>query len=177
MISGTTLTISYASNGVTTTYAVPFYFWSIGDLIVQSVDSGGVVTNLLLNTDYLVTGTPDAYGAYPNGGSIVFQPGKVPAAGSTIKITRHTARTQLDTYPDNNPFPATVTEHDFDKLTLIVQELDATGFLGVLAGPPSSGVVGQWFILTPFQAGGAFGMCCTVTGTPGTWNPFGLISL
>ena len=29
----------------------------------------------------------------------------------------------------------------------------------------------------PFLVGGAFGMCCTTTGTPGVWSPFGMISL
>ena len=176
MISGTQTTQSYTSDGVSTNWAVPFPFFAFTDLVVQQIVSG-IATTLAYGTAWTGSGTPDAYGAYENGGSVVFNSGFVPPASATILITRVTARTQLNTFLDNNPFPAIVVERALDTLTLMMQEVLGPAFLGVLAGPPSSGVAGQWFILTPFVAGGSFGMCCTVTGTPGTWNPFGLISL
>jgi hypothetical protein len=182
MVNKTPVSITYTSDGVTLTWAFPYYTITPNtDIMVQTLNNGtGVTTNLVLNTDYLWSGTQDTYGAYPENTAnlmLVFQPGRVPAAGLDIIVTRKTNPIQPDTYPDNNPFPATINEHDLDRLTLICQELGATGFLGVLPGPPAHGDEGDWFILRPFQPGGAFGMCCVQTGDPGIWNPFATISL
>lgn len=184
MVNSQTTAITYTSNGVTTAYSVGYYFMAFTDLVVQ-VNTAGTITTAVNGVDYVMTGPANAYGAYPNGGTLTWQPGSQyggpPAANATFTITRNTKRTQPDTYVDNSAFPATVNESDLDRLTLITQEIAAvgSGFIGVLAGPPTSGAftAGQWFILTPFTAGNVFGYCCTASGSPGTWKSFGPISL
>lgn len=179
-VSGQLTSISYTSNGTTTAYDIPFYFMALTDMIVQ-INTAGTITTAVANTDYVISGTPNSYGAYPNGGTLTWQPGKVPGAAAIFTITRNTARIQPDTYLDNNPFPATVNESDLDRLTLIAQEISAVGagFIGLLQGPPTSGafVIGQWFIVTPPTPGDVWGYICTASGSPGTWNAFGQISL
>lgn len=182
-VSGTAYTVAYTSDGATTAYSIPWYFMATGDITVQVTVSGVTVT-AVNGTDYVVSGTPNSYGAYPNGGALTWQVGSQwsgpPPAGAAFTIIRMTARLQPDTYVDNSAFPATVSESDLDRLTLISQEASQglSGFLGLLAGPPTSGTfsAGQWFILTPFSAGGFFGYVCTASGNPGTWNGFGTIA-
>lgn len=170
--------ISYLSDGVTSHLSIPYYFMALTDLVVVFV-LNNVAQTLLLNTDYLISGTPNSYGAYPSGGTVNFQPGRVPVTGGSITISRVTARLQPDHYIDGSAFPATVNESDLDRLTLLVQEVVMPGFLGVLPGIPATGpfVQGNWFIYASFVAGGAFGSCCVQSGFPGLWKDFGPISL
>jgi len=178
-VSSTAYTVAYTSDGTTTAWSIPYYFFAFTDLLVQ-VNTSGVVTTAVYNTDYTISGTPNSYGAYPSGGTLTWASGHVPTAGAVFTIIRMTARLQPDTYVDNSAFPATVNESDLDRLTLISQEASQglSGFIGLLAGPPTAGTftAGQWFILTPFATGGYFGYVCTVTGTPGTWLGFGTIA-
>ena len=182
-VSSTQYTVAYTSNGVTTAYSVPFYFMAFVDIYVQ-VNVSGVVVTAVNGTDFIMTGTPNSYGAYPNGGTLTWQTGSQwsgpPPSGAVFTVIRMTARLQPDTYVDNSAFPATVNESDLDRLTLISQEAaqGLSGFIGLLAGPPTSGnfTAGQWFILTPFAATGYFGYVCTVSGNPGTWLGFGVIA-
>ena len=176
-VGGVNNVIAYASDGVTPGWAVPYYFFAFTDLVVQQIDGSGNVTNLVFGTAWTGSGTPDDYGAYPNGGSVNFLPGFIPPAAYSIVITRHTAELQPVGFIDNDPLSASVLNHALDRLTLMVQDNTENGFLGVLAGPPASGIAGQWFIVTPFQPGGVMFMVCTATGTPGTWNPTAIISL
>lgn len=179
-VSSAATQVAYISDGSTPAYQVPLYFFAFTDLIVQLVDNAGNVTTSPMNTDWVGSGTPDAYGAYSSGGTITFQPGRVPAATTLIQIIRSTAVHQLNSFVDNAPFSATVIEHSLDRLTLIATErILASGMIGLLAGPPTSGnyTKGQWFIVTPPVPGGPFGYICTTAGNPGTWKPFASISL
>jgi hypothetical protein len=182
-VSSTAYTVQYTSNGVTTAYAIPYYFMAIADIYTQVIVSGVAIT-AVNGTDYVVSGTPDAYGAYNAGGTLTWQVGSQwsgpPPVGSVFTVIRMTARLQPDQYLDDSAFPATVNESDLDRLTLISQEASQglSGFLGILAGPPASGTfsAGQWFITATFVSAGYFGYCCTVGGTPGTWKGFGVIA-
>lgn len=179
-VSSQLTSVSYVSDGSTTAWAIPFYFMAVTDFIVQ-INTGGVVTTPVYNTAYSIAGTPNSYGAYPNGGTLTWASGFVPANGATFVITRNTARLQPDKYTDNSPFPATVNESDLDRLTLIAQELasGASGFIGNLMAPPTTGTYaqGNWFIVIPPVPGQYWGYVCTTAGSPGVWKPFGPISL
>jgi hypothetical protein len=163
--------INYVGTGSTSNFAVPFYFIAQGDL---EVVVGGVTT--VLNSDYTVTGTLDPkLNVYSNGGTVVFT--VPPVAGAQIYITRITAQTQPATFNPGDPQMAGTVEEAYDRLCVLIQEL-ATGLIGVLPGPPTSGnyFQGQWFIVSPAVAGQPFIWACTVSGNPGIWNaiPLGL---
>jgi hypothetical protein len=163
--------ISYTGDGSTKSFAVPFYFIAQGDLEV--VVAGA---SMVLNSDYTVTGTLDPkLNVYSNGGTVNFT--VAPAAGAIVFITRATAQDQPATFNPGDPQMAGTVEEAYDRLCVLIQEL-ASGLIGVLPGPPTSGYFtqGQWFIVSPAVAGQPFIWACTVSGTPGIWNaiPLGL---
>ncbi len=177
-VLSTAVSISYIADGVSTSFPYPNYFLAPGDLVV-SVNT----ISQVLGNDYTVVGTggglsPDAFGGYPGGANVVFS--VPPAVDSTIRITRSTPQIQPLVLQPSGPFPSGAVNQEFDRLTLIAQEI-ITGFVGDLgAGPPTSGFfnAGQWALTRAnWTAGGYFGIVCVASGTPGTWLPFGSISL
>lgn len=185
-VSSTSSSVSYTSNGLQTTYAIPFYFMAFTDLVVM-VTTAGVTATSPITTGWVGTGTPNSMGAYNNGGDIVFQPGQIPANNATINVIRNTSRTQPLSFLDNAAFSGPSLENALDRLTLIEQEggtggissILGGGFLGFAAGPPTSGnfVQGQFYLNNNQQPGQPFGWMCSQTGAPGTWNVITNISL
>lgn len=88
--------VTYAENGVTTSFAVPFRFKAAGDLIVSRI-AAGVETVLALGTDYTVTG-----GDTDAGGTLTRL---VATNGASLKITRSTARVQPMQYTNGGCVP------------------------------------------------------------------------
>src|SRR5262249_10176774 len=120
--------ISYIGNGTIQDFAVPFYFIATSDL--QVVVGGR--TNIL-NSDYTVTGTPDAkLNVYSNGGTIHFT--AAPASGAVVYITRLTPQTQPATFNPGDPFQAGTVEEAYDRLCVLIQEL-MNGLIGVRPAP------------------------------------------
>lgn len=118
-VTSTTSRVSYTGNGATTTFSVPFYFLANSHLLVQVIDTYGVVSTLVLNTNYTVTGA-----GVSSGGSITCT--TAPAYGSTVVITRNVPATQETDYQANDPFPAATHEAALDKLTMLVQQQSNT---------------------------------------------------
>lgn len=105
----------YATNGVTNSFPVPFYFLEDGDLSVTYVAADGTATALTLTTDYTVSGAGDEAGGavvtattYPTGGFIV--------------IKRAVAIVQETAFPANTPLPSDSLERALDRLTMIAQQ-------------------------------------------------------
>ncbi len=115
-VSSTTSRVTYAGNGVTVTFTVPFYFLAAADLTVIRTASNGTQTTLVLNTDYTVSGA-----GVPAGGAITCT--AAPGASDTLVIFRDPAATQLTDYQPNDPFPAETHERALDKLTMLAQRL------------------------------------------------------
>lgn len=115
-VSTTSSRVTYAGNGVTTNFAVPFYFLVAADLVVIKTASDGSQTPLVLNTDYTVSGA-----GVISGGSVTLA--VAPATGYTVVIYRDPAVTQTTDYQPNDPFPAETHERALDKLTMITQRL------------------------------------------------------
>ena len=113
-VSSTTSRVSYAGNGSTTAFAVPFKFLANSDLVVIKT-TGSTQTTLVLSTDYTVSG------AGGTSGTVTCT--IAPAAGSTLVIYRDPAATQLVDYQANDPFPAETHETALDKLTMLVQRV------------------------------------------------------
>lgn len=106
---------SYATNGTTGPFTIPFYFLDATHLQVVHRSSAGVETTLALNTDYTVTGA----GA-PAGGSLTTTVAY--AAGGTLTVVRDVPLTQETDYGDGDSFPAESHERALDKLTMIGQQ-------------------------------------------------------
>lgn len=112
-VTTTATRVAYLGDGITITpYAVPFSFMASADLVV-TID--GVTQTL--TTNYTVSGGNGSTGTV----SFV----AAPAVGVKIVIRRQTARTRTSNYVANDPVPATTLNNDPDKLTRIVQEIDA----------------------------------------------------
>lgn len=189
VVSTTGVAVSYAGDATTAIFAYPDYLFQASDLVVTTTVAG-VSTGYTLSAlpGFTFTGTADVFGAFPGGGNVKFVDGSgnpaPPAMGAVILITRQTQKTQLAAFVDNNPMPATVIEHAYDKLTLMAQEQSL--FLGVSAGSPvapggtnsAACAAGQWEENSAPVAGGNFGWLCTTPGIAGSavWSPFGLVS-
>lgn len=179
-VTTTATFITYNADGSTVTWAVPFYFINPSDLLVQRLDnSTGIVTQYNLTTDYNVTGTPDVFGDYNNGGNVVFN--VAPPTNGILLISRQTQRTQSIVFTDFGAFTADNFNHAFDKLTLISQEIVIPGFRGLALGPPTTNVgiaynAGDWLKNASPVAGGAWGWITPLGGTPGLWYDFAPIS-
>lgn len=108
--------VSYAGNGSTTAFSVPYYFLENGHLqVILSVS--GVNTVQTITTNYTVTGAGN-----PAGGTVTML--VAPAAGTQLTIVRDVPATQETDYTANDPFPAESHERALDKLTMLVQEND-----------------------------------------------------
>jgi hypothetical protein len=120
-LSNLTNRLAYTGNGVTTAFPVSFPFNAQADLVVvETIIATGVQTTKALTTDYTISGTPDAYGHYVNGGTV----NAVSAPPSTVTWTiyRDPALTQAVTHIENDPLPIiSGVEHPDDKLTMIAQ--------------------------------------------------------
>ncbi|QXX78444.1 hypothetical protein HC956_05045 [Alcaligenes faecalis] len=108
--------VQYATDGVATSFPVPFRFLQNRDLRVTLVDSEGNEQELSLDADYSVTGAGQQSGgtlttaaAYP--------------ADQTLLIDRIVSITQETAYQRNDPFPERAHERALDKLTMICQQL------------------------------------------------------
>lgn len=172
MVNGTKFFIEYQTDGITAAFDYPYYLFQFSDLVVWFTDASDNTLQLQLNSDYTLVGTPDSFGAYPNGVTITPTP-SILAAGGVLFVTRSTQKTQMIHFIDNDVFPAENLEHGLDKLTLMAQE--QTMFLGMALAPPSAAgtIPGQWYANANPVAGGYFGWVWTGTN----WNPFGMVSL
>lgn len=121
-------------NGVTTSFPYSFRIYSATDLVVtRTVIATGVDTNLVLNTDYTVTGA----GSY-NGGNVVCT--FAPADGTRITIRRVIAVTQGTDLRNQGAYFAETHEDVFDRHTMIDQQQQETIDRSLTLAPTSSGV-------------------------------------
>lgn len=122
----------YNTDAVTIVFSVTFQYVADTDLTASIVNiSTGSITNLVQNTDYVVTdGTALSDGTF-TGGTITIQPnaasgiangaGQFPT-GYTLTISRNAPLTQQQSYPSNGIFPSAATEQALDRITLFTQQ-------------------------------------------------------
>lgn len=104
---------SYAADGVTTVFAIPFPFDTAADLKLTSTDStGNIVT---LSSGFAISG-----GAGSTGNATF---AVAPAAGLTITIYDNPAITQPTNYVSLDAFPAESHERALDRVTRIAKRL------------------------------------------------------
>lgn len=133
-VSATPYKESYAGNGVTTVFPVPFYFLADTDLVVSDVnDTTGVITPLSLTTDYTVSGA-----LTPTGGAVNLV--VATATGHHLTIERSLVEDQPTHFVDGDPLPASGLEQALDRIVMLYQQaktaLDRAAKFAV--GSPSS---------------------------------------
>jgi hypothetical protein len=106
---------SFAGNGVTTAFPLPFPFLREADIRVL-ISQDGAETPLTLGTHYTLSGAGSAEG----GGLTLLAP---PATGQTLVVWRAPAIVQEVDYVENSAFPAETHEAALDLLTMICQSL------------------------------------------------------
>lgn len=116
-VTSSTSSVSYAGNGSTTAFAVPYYFLEETHLLVTLLSAAGVETTQVLTTNYTVIGA-----GVLSGGTVTML--VAPPSGSSLFIRRSVPATQLIDYVANDAFPAETHEQALDKLTMLAQESD-----------------------------------------------------
>lgn len=117
-VAAQTPTISYAENGITTAFSVPFRYNAPTDLAAVRRAADGVETVLAFGLDYTASA-----GATDAGGTLTVT--AAAASGTTLIITRQTARQQTADYVTNGAFSAESHERALDQAMLVAQEQDA----------------------------------------------------
>lgn len=116
-ISTTLSRITYAGDGTTVSFAIPFVFFGADEIdVIERHGESGAETGRILTTDYTVAG-----GGGTTGTVTALVP---PPLGRSWTILRRTHRTQMVDYTPNDPFPAETHERALDRLTALMQELD-----------------------------------------------------
>lgn len=119
-VSTETASVSYAGNGATTVFAVPFYFLENSHIRVVLRTSAGVESTKVLTTDYTVANA----GTNPSTATVTCV-SFTPATGQTLRIVRDPPLTQDTDYIENDAFPAETHEEALDKLTMIAQAISS----------------------------------------------------
>lgn len=116
-LSTTSSRISYAGDGSTVAFSFPYYFLANADLIVKKQNTTtGVVTAMVITTDYTITGAGVAAG-----GTVTCV--AAPASGYNLIIYRDPTITQDLHFVENDPLPVVQLEKRLDKLTMFCQRL------------------------------------------------------
>jgi hypothetical protein len=108
--------VSYAGDGSTTVFSVPFLFQANGDITAILRDGQGAETTWVEGTDYTLTGAGN-----PSGGTLTAT--TAPASGENLTIKRVVPLTQGTDYPEGGQFPAQAHEDALDRGTMADQQL------------------------------------------------------
>lgn len=107
------------TDGSTVNFPIPFYFLRETDIVVDRIDADGNLVELVLGTDYTVSGAGNqAGGSYTT--TETFED------GYDLHCYRVVPATQESQYQQNDPFPAKTTEKALDKLTMLFQQAQQT---------------------------------------------------
>ncbi|MHB1219245.1 MAG: hypothetical protein ACYC1L_13710 [Alphaproteobacteria bacterium] len=116
-VSSTTSKVTYAGNGATVAFAVPFNFFESSDLqVIERAVATGVETPKALDSDYTVAGG--------DGGTGTVMALMAPASSVQWTIRRVLPRTQGVDLTPNDPFPSDSVEEAHDRAVMLVQEVE-----------------------------------------------------
>lgn len=114
-ISSETSRNDYTGTGAVSTYSYGFRIYDEAHLLVTKVTAAGVVSTLVLNTDYTVTGVRDA-----TGGTIVLTTAL--ASGADLTIRRVLPLTQTTDIRNQTSYFPEMHEDTFDRCVMIDQQ-------------------------------------------------------
>ena len=146
-VSTTTTRVTYTGNSSTTVFPYTFEILDDDDIVVVlRTIATGAETTLTKTTHYSVSGVGTV-----TGGNVT----TVATYSSSYQliIYRNTAKTQETDYVENDPFQAETSEQAFDKLTLIVQDMDEELGRSIRVTPGSS-LSGTALEITPVASKG-----------------------
>ena len=115
-ISTTQMRVSYAGDGVSVNFPIPFEFFLNTDIAAVVTTSAGAQAQQVYGADFLLTGA-----GTPAGGT--FNKTVALPVGYTLSIYLDPPLTQGSQYPNNGMFPSATVENDFDRQTQIGQRL------------------------------------------------------
>lgn len=121
-VSSTANRVLLAGDGASVTFVFPYYFFNQTDLQVWVYDTilGGAVQQTL-NTNYMISGTPNLQGLYQNGANVVFS--VAPLATSIVVIFRNPPQVSNYALGQNGNISSAAIVQQFDYLTLLAQRL------------------------------------------------------
>jgi len=129
--------ITFVGDNVTSTFPITWPFMLDTDIVATRLTiATGVVTPLILNSDYLVT---PALNSPVNTGLVTLIGGALSSAYELI-LARAVPITQLTTWVPNDPNSTLLIQNAVDKLTLIAQDIDYTVTTDGIIGTPSAAV-------------------------------------
>ncbi|PVX84358.1 hypothetical protein [Paraburkholderia unamae] len=111
--------VIYQTDGSSVDFPIPFYFLRESEITVDKIDSDGDLVELVLGTDFTVSGA-----GVQTGGTLTTT--STYAAGFDLHIYREVEATQESQYQQNDPFPSKTTEKALDKLTMLIQQVMQT---------------------------------------------------
>lgn len=140
----------FVGDGTQDTYEFSWRILAKTDLVAITKTTLGVVTVLVLDTDYTIA---DADVNNSAGGEIVLTvdlPNTV-----ELFLIRATARTQEINIPEGQAFPSSVVNEGFDRLTMMIQEIDyairqclrfpnSSTFVDIEVPEPENSLLLQW---------------------------------
>lgn len=103
--------ISYTANGSVKSFAFPF-------CVLSATDLGIYKNGIAVTSGYSISGIGNQ-----EGGSVIFA--VAPASGSIIRIVRETTISRTTDFVEGGYVQADVLDSDFDRLTMMIQEVDA----------------------------------------------------
>ena len=116
-VSSTASKVTYAGNGATVSFAVPFNFFESTDLqVIERTVATGVEAPKSLDTHYTVAGG--------GGGTGTVTALVAPASSVQWTIRRVLPRTQGVDLTPNDPFPSDSIEEAHDRAVMLVQEVE-----------------------------------------------------
>jgi parallel beta-helix repeat protein len=121
-LSSTNSKQTYAGDGTTTAFPIPFLFLDNAHIQAVLRDAAGNEALWTENTQYTLTGAGEQ-----DGGTLTVSTAPVdyaPGAGETLVIRRVVPTTQETDYPEGGAFPAMAHEAALDKLTMLAQQND-----------------------------------------------------
>lgn len=122
-LSSTQNRIVYLGNGSSATFNFPYYFFAQTDLQVYTFDTVlNYSVQLILNTNYSISGTQNAQGLYTTGANVILN--SSPNTTTDIIIFRNPPRVQNYSLLQNGAISSAALVQEFDYQTMLIQRLD-----------------------------------------------------
>lgn len=123
---GTRQSPQYVADGVSATYAIPFWFLDPLDLVITVAPPGAAVQTYSGGVGYTATGMNN-----PGGGNVIMT--AVPVSGSYVQITGKRVGNRLTSVVNNGAVVAAALEAELDATEATLQELRRDADLALLA--------------------------------------------
>lgn len=115
MLNNTSTSVSYVGNGTNGPFPIPFKFLDASHIVALK-KSGGIVSTLVLNTDFTVAGAGS-----DDGGDLTTTVNL--EVGESLTITRVMPVIQGVQIPDHGPFFGSTLEKALDYTTMVIQQV------------------------------------------------------